>query len=114
MYLYVIECFNKKYYIGSAYNVWDRINDHRTGRSCKWTAKHGFKRVHRVVRIPEHLDAQDLENDIWVMYASIFGAHNVRGGDVVITQKHTDIIPGWLLPTTFGGQRIVDWGLQRA
>jgi len=56
--------------------------------------------------------ASSLENDVWMHFARRYGPENVRGGDVTIVQRDTDEIPNWLLPEEFGGDRIVDWGLQ--
>ena len=47
-----------------------------------------------------------LENEVWMHYARIYGPENVRGGDVTIMGP----IPPRLLPQEFGGDRRVDWG----
>ena len=109
--LYVIRCQTpNKWYVGSTYRQkHKRFDEHRAGYGSKWTARHGFKGVHRSLTIPIHKKGE-YENDLWMHYARLYGPENVRGGDVTICAKGTDAIPPWLLPQEFGGERIVDWG----
>ena len=100
-----------KYYVGTTTrHKLTRIGEHRASMYCKWTQKHGFRRVLKAFSIPPNRQ-QKIEKDVWMHYARIYGPHNVRGGDVTICEKHTDIVPDYLLPTEFGGERIVDWGI---
>lgn len=110
--LYIIECKTKgRWYVGTTYrNADKRFAEHRAGHGCKWTRRHGFKRIHRKFVVPLH-EASRYENDVWMMLARQHGPENVRGGDVTIVQRGTDAIPAYLLPEEFGGDRIVDWGI---
>ena len=101
----------KKYYVGTTTRHFlTRLGEHRNHMYCKWTRKHGLGRVVTKFSIdPKRCHA--IENDVWMHLARQYGPHNVRGGDVTICEKHTDIVPDYLLPTEFGGTRIVDWGI---
>ena len=111
--LYVVQCKTPgRYYVGTTYREKSvRFNEHRCGYACKWTRRHGFKRIVTQFTVPLG-KASSLENDVWMHFARRYGPENVRGGDVTIVQRDTDEIPNWLLPEEFGGDRIVDWGLQ--
>ncbi len=110
--LYIIECRTPRHwYVGTTYReARHRFAEHRAGYGCKWTRKHGFKKVSKAFRVPLH-GASALENDVWMHLARQYGPNNVRGGDVTIVHEHTDEIPDWCLPREFGGSRVVDWGL---
>ena len=109
--LYAFECETPgRYYVGSTEQPLEaRLDEHRQHIACKWTQKHGFGRLLGSCFVSvEH--CMQYENDLWMDYARTYGPHVVRGGDTVIVERHTDIIPDWLLPIEFGGKRKVDWG----
>ena len=99
-----------KFYVGHSYCWPERHKQHETKQgSALWVQKHGFRSVYKVFKVKaSSRTAQSYENDMYMYYARIKGAHNVRGGDVVCA---CDIIPDYLLPKEFGGKREVDWGL---
>ena len=110
-YVYVIKCLAyNKYYVGSTFRTfWKRMQEHKT-KGCRWTTRHGFGRV--VAKIPSTRGTMSqLENEVWMHYARIYGPERVRGGDVTIVRRQDDGIPDWLLPEEFGGTRLVDWGI---
>ena len=111
--LYVVECNTPgHYYVGTTYRLCEkRFKEHFEGWGCRWTIKHGCKRiVHKETVRRER--ASQLENEKWMELARIHGPTCVRGGDVTYVnfKCKTDELPGWLLPQEFGGQRIVNWG----
>ena len=109
-YVYIIQCKDPtKYYIGSTYRSWGaRLQEHKDGYGSAFTRKYGFGKLVKRIECPL-LKLQELENQLWMYYARhVCGPENVRGGDVTIG---TEPLPAWLLPEEFGGERIVDWGV---
>jgi len=37
--LYILECCDGSYYIGSTRNIHQRVKEHNSGKAAKWTAK---------------------------------------------------------------------------
>ena len=109
--LYVIQCETPRtYYVGSTANFPQRFQQHLDGYGSKWTSRHGCKKLVCKFPVPT-VESQARENDVWMMYAHIYGPERVRGGDVTVVQRNNDdSIPDYLLPECFGGERIVDWG----
>ena len=113
---YVLRCARKDaegkpfYYVGTTTNLDGRLQDHREGRSCRWTSKHGFGEVVWVSQFPDTVPRYDLENDVYMQCALKFGCDNVRGGETVIVSRTTDVVPKWLRPAQFGGDRKNEWG----
>ena len=112
--LYAFECETPRhYYVGTTEQLLEaRLEEHRQHIGCKWTQKHGFRRLIESCFV-SNLLCHRSENDLWMDYARQYGPHNVRGGETTIAERHTDIIPDWLLPEEFGGERKVDWGTRR-
>ena len=109
--LYVIECVTPKtFYVGTTYrDKRKRYREHFDGDGCKWTTRHGAKRV--VASWSVGLgEASQIENEVWMHYARIYGPERVRGGDVTFVHATTDELPDWVLPQEFGGSRVVSWG----
>ena len=95
---YVLECITPgKWDCGTCANFEERMKEHRTGNGgSKWTGRHGVRRVHRSFQV--HRDASDRqERDLWFELAREHGPDNVRGWDVAICERHTDVAPLWLL-----------------
>ena len=110
--LYVIECESPgRYYVGTTYRSREkRFKEHFEGWGCRWTRKHGCKRIVHTETIDRSI-ASNLENKKWLELARQHGPENVRGGDVTYVnfKCESDTLPDWLLPIEFGGKRIVDW-----
>ena len=113
MTLYIIECETPDhYYVGTTYRVaTKRFQEHFDGYGCRWTRKHGCKKV----IFSETIDrerASQLENEKWMDLARKFGPENVRGGDVTYVnfKCKSDTLPDWILPVEFGGARVVNGG----
>ena len=109
--LYSFRCKTpNRFYVGTTVRpLFVRLNEHRQHIGCKWTQKHGFRRLMYSCAVSVGR-CHELEADLWMNLARQYGPHNVRGGEVTIVERHTDTIPDWLLPEEFGGERIVDWG----
>ena len=110
--LYVVQCKTPRtWYVGTTLRQkHKRFHEHFAGYGCKWTKRHGCRRIAVSFPVPVR-QASRLENDVWMHYARIYGPERVRGGDVTIVRRYDDdSIPGWLLPQEFGGDRRVDWG----
>ena len=107
--LYVVQCETPKtFYVGTTYrHKKKRYREHFEGWGCKWTARHGCKRIIHSFPVPRG-EASRIENEVWLHFARIYGPERVRGGDVTFVGR-TDALPGWLVPQEFGGDRIVDW-----
>jgi predicted GIY-YIG superfamily endonuclease len=111
--LYVVQCkTNKHWYVGTTIrNKHTRFQEHFDGVGCKWTRRHGCKRIAYSFPVPLH-QASRMENNVWMYFARhVCGPERVRGGDVTICQRGSDSIPDWCLPEEFGGTRRVDWGI---
>ena len=109
--LYVVQCRTPRtWYVGTTLREkYKRFEEHFDGSGCKWTMRHGCRRV--ALSFPVSVaEASRLENEVWMHYARIYGPERVRGGDVTIVRRHDDSIPDWCLPEEFGGNRRVNWG----
>lgn len=109
--LYIVECETPDtYYVGTTLRQKQkRFKEHFDGVGCKWTKRHGCKRIIKSFPVGTHIASQ-MENQVWMYYARLFGPERVRGGDVTMVQRGTDALPEWVLPQEFGGTRLVDWG----
>ncbi len=109
--LYVVQCITPDtYYVGTTVRQKaKRFEEHFAGVGCKWTKRHGCKRIIKSFDV-QHSIASQMENEVWMYYARRFGPERVRGGDVTMVQPGTDALPDWVLPQEFGGTRLVDWG----
>ena len=109
--LYVLECKTPKtFYVGTTYRQKKkRYREHFEGWGCKWTARHGCRRIVGSWSV-DRGHASQVENEVWMHYARIYGPERVRGGDVTLVRRGTDALPGWVVPQEFGGDRVVNWG----
>jgi predicted GIY-YIG superfamily endonuclease len=109
--LYVMKCKTPKtYYVGTTYRQKKkRYAEHFAGWGCKWTMRHGCSHVVANWSVPYGENASQVENEVWMHYARVYGPERVRGGDVTFVGPD-DSLPDWILPTEFGGNRNVDWG----
>ena len=79
--LYVVECETPNtFYVGTTYRFkQSRYAEHFGGWGCKWTIKHGCRRI-----VEEWIvgrgEASQLENEKWMELARIHGPCRVRGG----------------------------------
>lgn len=74
--IYVLKLESNKFYIGRSFNPTKRISQHFDGEGSFWTKK--FKPV-KVVEVIDYCDNFD-EDKYTLMYMSIYGMDNVRGG----------------------------------
>lgn len=44
-YVYIIECQDGLYYTGMTWNINQRLEQHKSGKGSRFTAKHGFKEL---------------------------------------------------------------------
>ena len=109
--LYVVQCKTPNtFYVGTTYrHKKKRYDEHFAGDGCKWTARHGCRRIIASWSVDKG-KASQLENEVWMYYARLYGPERVRGGDVTLVAPHTDELPDWVKPKEFGGTRIVNWG----
>ena len=109
-YLYALACNTPNhFYIGTTDRTWGvRIDEHRRGDYCKWTRKHGFKRV-LWYRAIDPRDQFVLENKCTLWYMRRYGWRGVRGGDFVYAQHDPDSehFQKYWLPIEFGGKRLI-------
>ena len=109
--LYIIKCVSPRtFYVGTTYrHKKKRLDEHFEGWGCKWTQRHGCRSVVAAFTVPLETSSQ-MENEVWMHYARIYGHERVRGGDVTFVGRHGDSLPDWVVPEEFGGTRIVHWG----
>ena len=74
--IYALKLENGKYYVGRSYNVPKRLNQHYNGEGSVWTKKHKPIRLNEVFLNKTKFD----EDKYTLMYMSIYGIENVRGG----------------------------------
>jgi len=106
-----VECDTPNtFYVGTTYRTKEkRFQEHFEGWGCRWTRKHGCKKIIFTTEV-DRGEASQLENEKWMELARIYGPCRVRGGDVTYVDKNSDALPAWLLPQEFGGNRFVQWG----
>lgn len=74
--IYVLQCFDGKYYIGSSNNVISRYTQHTSGEGSEWTKK--YKPINL---IESSLKTSEYdENNTVKKYMKKYGINNVRGG----------------------------------
>jgi len=76
VYIYVLECQNKKFYIGKTLNPSFRLQDHFNTNGSAWTKKHKPIKLHELK--PDQ-DDED-EDKVTIQYMKKHGINNVRGG----------------------------------
>lgn len=76
LYIYTLKLEDNKYYVGRSYNVPRRLNEHYDGKGSEWTKKYNPIKLYEVFEDCTKFD----EDKYTVMYMSIFGIENVRGG----------------------------------
>lgn len=74
--IYTLQLEDGKYYVGRSYNVPKRLNQHYNGEGSVWTKKYKPIRLYEVFLNKTKFD----EDKYTLMYMSIFGIENVRGG----------------------------------
>ena len=62
--------------------LYARIDEHEAKYGCKWTQRHGFRRMAMWADVPSYA-CSVLEDELteWLMHE--YGVHNVRGGNYV-------------------------------
>ena len=82
--IYVVECETPFFwYVGSTFReLYARIDEHEANYGCKWTQRHGFRRMAMWADVPSYA-CSVLEDELteWLMHE--YGVHNVRGGNYV-------------------------------
>ena len=82
--IYVVECETPFFwYVGSTFReLYARIDEHEAKYGCKWTQRHGFRRMAMWADVPSYA-CSVLEDELteWLMHE--YGVHNVRGGNYV-------------------------------
>lgn len=74
--IYTLQLEDGKYYVGRSYNVPKRLAQHYGGEGSVWTKKYKPIRLYEVFLNKTKFD----EDKYTLMYMSIFGVENVRGG----------------------------------
>lgn len=74
--IYALKLEKGKYYIGKATNLDKRINQHFNNQGSFWTKKYPPIKVIEIFKDCSHFD----EDKYTIMYMSIYGIDNVRGG----------------------------------
>ena len=88
-YLYVLECEDGCYYVGTTKSVTSRFQEHQSGKGSNFT------KIHKPIRVVEHwctgeTDRQKayiVESAITIKYALEFGGEVVKGGKYLIPSK---------------------------
>ena len=71
----MVECDTPKtFYVGTTYrHKKKRYDEHFAGWGCKWTKRHGCRRIVASWSV-DRGHASQLENEVWMYYARIYGA----------------------------------------
>lgn len=59
--VYIIECLDGLYYTGLTWDVGKRLEQHKSGKGSKFTAKHGFKKLCYVEEFTNLIQARQRE-----------------------------------------------------
>ena len=101
--IYVIECETPFFwYVGSTFReLYSRIDEHEANYGCKWTRRHGFRRMAMWADVPRYA-CSVLEDELteWLMHE--YGVHNVRGGNYVNCRADC-YASNWWLPRSMRG-----------
>ena len=76
VYIYILECEQKKYYIGKTLNPSFRLKDHFNSNGSAWTKKYN---PIKLLELKSNQDDED-EDKITIQYMKKYGIENVRGG----------------------------------
>lgn len=90
MYIYVIQCASRKYYIGKTCDVIKRYLEHQAqspSHSASWTSLY---RPEKLVECRPMKSEHD-ENNLTKDYMKIYGIQNVRGGSYTTVKLSEDI-----------------------
>ena len=82
--IYVIQCETPFFwYVGSTFReLYARIAEHEGNYGCKWTQRHGFRRMSIWADVP-HYACSVLEDELTEWLIHEYGMQNVRGGNYV-------------------------------
>jgi predicted GIY-YIG superfamily endonuclease/uncharacterized protein (DUF3820 family) len=75
-YIYILQLFNNKWYIGRTKNIELSLNEHRNGKVSLFTKKHKIKSLYNIFKVKSNFD----EDNIVKKYMMKYGINNVRGG----------------------------------
>tara|TARA_B100001093_G_scaffold516428_1_gene595175 strand:+ start:556 stop:1110 length:555 start_codon:yes stop_codon:yes gene_type:complete len=89
MNLYILECRNCKYYIGTTEkNVVTRLEEHMNKKGSAWTRKYPVKKLIKSIN-----NCDKYDEDKWTkIYMDKYGINNVRGGSYSQVTLPCDII----------------------
>ena len=62
--MYIIECADGLYYTGLTWDIPKRMEQHKSGKGGKFTAKHGFKRLCYFEEFTDLLQAREREKQL--------------------------------------------------
>jgi predicted GIY-YIG superfamily endonuclease len=74
--IYVIECSNKKYYVGKTNDIIRRFEEHKSGKGSAWTSK--YKPI-RLISCRPQVSEHDENNETKDLMKK-YGIEHVRGG----------------------------------
>lgn len=60
-YVYIVECLDGFYYTGLTWNIEERMEQHKSGKGSKFTAKHGFKQLRYIEEFIDLHQARERE-----------------------------------------------------
>jgi tRNA/rRNA methyltransferase len=63
-FVYIIECLDGLHYTGMTYDLDKRLEQHRIGKGCNFTAKHGFKTLKYFEEFTDLNEARNRENQL--------------------------------------------------
>ncbi len=63
-FVYIIECNDSFYYTGLTWNLDQRMEQHRLGKGCRFTAKHGFKKLVYFEEFSDITEARNREHQL--------------------------------------------------
>ena len=82
-YVYVLECEDNKYYVGSTYDLERRIKQHSNPRGgSKWTKRYPYVKLHEKYIVWGAKNAIQKETQVTSEYMLQYGINNVRGAQL--------------------------------
>jgi predicted GIY-YIG superfamily endonuclease len=75
-YIYVLQLFNNKWYVGRTKNIEQRLKEHRSGIGSEFTKIHQIKSLYKMWEMKINFEEDNTVKEYMMKY----GINNVRGG----------------------------------
>ena len=63
-YVYILECNDELYYTGMTWDIGNRMEQHKSGKGSRFTARHGFKQLMYAEEFTNLIQAREREHQL--------------------------------------------------